>query len=85
MSCTLAEAAVLAGRCQISIQPYYSLRKYLFFKKIVFSMVVPSLVLVHAWRVEGSVCSTDDYSPIQAPALCWGRCKIRDFPPTAAG
>lgn len=55
-------------------------KKNLFKKKRVFSMVVPSFVLVHVWRVEGSVCSTDNFSPIQAPALCWGRCKIRDFP-----
>lgn len=38
-------------------------------------MAVPSFVLAHARRVEGSVCSADDFSPIQAPALCWGRCK----------
>lgn len=54
------------------------------FENRVFSMAVPSFVLAHTRRVEGSVYSTDDF-PIQAPALCWGRCRIRDFSPTAAG
>lgn len=67
----LAEAAVLAGRCRGSTQPCYSPEKYLFLKKEYSSMAVPSFMLAHSWRVEGSVCSADDFSPTQAPAVCW--------------